>query len=414
VRPPNPAVLVIGAGPAGLAAAHALAERDVHPVLVVDRDDQAGGLPRYCHHLGFGWEYSRRLESGPAFARRLLGALDPARVRVLTQTTALAIHAGPAVDLVGPSCGAITLRPQAIVVATGLRERPRAARLVPGRRPERGVLTTGQLQQMVMRGVPIDGRRAVVVGTEHVAFSVLLTARRVGLSVIAMVEPQDRVMSYAPVATLVRWFVGVATQTNTEVAGIHGDQRVEAIELNGPRGRETIPCDTVIFTGDFVPDAPMLRSSGMVLDPRTGGPEIDQLGRSSMPGVFAAGNVLRAVETSGFAAIEGARVGAAAARFVNHGKDWRGNQRRFGLAAELSYVVPQLWSPTPPGDDALPASLRARVDIDHGRIALRQGATVLWQGRNGRMRRHRRIRLALDRMRQVGASAEPIAIEVMR
>ncbi|MBM3524904.1 MAG: FAD-dependent oxidoreductase, partial [Alphaproteobacteria bacterium] len=149
----NASVVIVGAGPAGLAAAHALVERGVRDIVVIDRDDAPGGLPRFCHHPGFGWEYTHRLETGPRFVNRLLGAVDASAVRVVPRTTALAIHPGLEVEIVGVELGHARLRTRAVVLATGIRERPRSARLAPGRRPERGVMTTGQLQQLVARGV---------------------------------------------------------------------------------------------------------------------------------------------------------------------------------------------------------------------------------------------------------------------
>ncbi len=154
--------IVIGAGPAGLAAVRALLDGEVGNILVVDRDEAPGGLPQYCRHPGFGWGYTHRLETGPAFVRRMAAVLADPRVTFLPSTTATAICGGPAVDLLGPICGMATVRARAVLVATGIRERPRGAQLVPGQRPERGVLTTGQLQQMVARGVPLPGRRMVV------------------------------------------------------------------------------------------------------------------------------------------------------------------------------------------------------------------------------------------------------------
>ena len=409
---PNVAALVVGAGPAGLAAARTLADADIGLVLVVERDDEPGGLPRFCHHPGFGWEYSHRLESGPAFARRMLGALDPARVRVLARTTALAVRPGPEVDLVGPDCGAVTLKPGVVVLATGIRERPRAARLTPGRRPEHGVLTTGQFQQMVARGVPVDGRRAVVVGTEHVAFSVLLTARRAGLAVVAMIESADRVMSFAALGAGARWLCGIPTHLSSRVVDIAGNGRVEAVVLAGPDGETRIACDTVIFSGDFIPDAPLARASGLAIDPRTGGPVIDQLSRTSLPGVFAAGNLLRAVESSGLCAIEGARAGAAAAAFLAGRTGWTSSAETIGLGPDFLYLVPQLWDFAATGA-GLAASLRARSDGGARRCVVRHGDDVVWRSRRQPLLRLRRMGIDLSGLSGRAGRAGPIAVEVV-
>jgi len=415
VNPQDAEIVVVGAGPAGLAAAKALADRGARRVLVIDRDDEPGGLPRFCHHPGFGWEFTHRLETGPAFAHRLLGTLDPASVSVLARTSALAIRPGPEVEIVSPQNGHMRLRPRAVVLATGIRERPRSARLVPGRRPERGILTTGQLQQMVARDVPTGGRRAIVVGTEHVAFSILLTARHAGLKVVAMVGAEDRVMSYAGAALAAR-MMGVPIHLSSTVEDIRGGDRVEAVILDGPSGRRTIACDTVIFSGDFIPDASLLPESGVAFASSTSGPSVDQYGRTSAAGIFAAGNLLRAVETSGRAAIEGARVGANAAAYLQGLLTWPNEAASIGLGEGLSYVVPHRWAP-PAGVGGivrtLPISLRALTDIRRARLALSEDGREIWSGRPMKILRHRRLAMpvdALDLLRGGNASLrlEPV------
>ena len=383
----DPPAIVIGAGPAGLAAAQALARGGASSVLVIDRDDAAGGLPRFCRHPGFGWEFTRRLQTGPGFAKRMIGALDPAIVTVATRTSALALRSGPEIEILGPETGHQCLRPRVVVLATGIRERPRSARLVPGRRPERGVLTTGQLQQMVARGVPVGGKRAVVVGTEHVAFSVLLTARHAGLDVVAMVGPDDRILSY-PAAGWIARGLGIPIHLASCIEDIAGSARVEAVFVRGPAGIRRIECDTIVFTGDFVPDATLLLADD--IDPDTGGPLVDQHGRTNLPGIFAAGNVLRAVESSGWAAIEGARVGTNAAAFLRLPTAWRGAATRIVAGAGASYIVPQFRSPDEPVAP-LPVSLRANADAVRGRLRLAEGGVERWSRPLGAALRMRRI-----------------------
>jgi thioredoxin reductase len=361
--------------------------------VIVDRDEAPGGLPQYCGHLGFGWGYTHRLETGPAFTRRLLGAIQHPSLRLLARTTATAIRPGPAVDLLGPECGVITLHPRTVIVATGIRERPRAARLVPGRRPERGVLTTGQLQQMVARGVPLPGRRMVVVGTEHVAFSVLLTARHAGHRVVAMVEPAERASTYPVLAALARHVARIPIHLRSRVVNILGDQQVEGVEVEGPSGRHRIVCDSLIFSGDFIPDAVLAQASGIAIDPRTRGPIVDQHGRTDMAGVFAAGNVLRAVESSGFSAIEGARVGASVAAHLRQATTWCARSCPIDASPAFSYVVPQRWTPDDSALAAIPFSLRVPSNGAPIPIIVRVGAQVVWQDAPRRRRPHRRIHI---------------------
>ncbi len=408
MTPKDAEVVVIGAGPAGLAAAAALAERGGERIVVVDRDDEPGGLPRFCSHLGFGWEYTHRLETGPALVRRLLRRLDSKAVTLLTGTSVLSLKAGPKVEIVSGKHGHLHIEPRAVVLATGIRERPRSARLVPGKRPAHGILTTGQLQQMVARGVPVGGRRAIVVGTEHVSFSILLTARHAGLEIVAMVGGEDRVMSYAGAAWIAR-MMGVPIHLSTVVEDISGTERVEALTLRGPSGQRSVACDTVIFSGDFIPDATLMPGSGIELSRTTLGPSVDQYGCTSAPGIFAAGNVLRAVESSGLAAIEGARVGANAAAYLEGLRAWPCDAARIHLGEGLAYIVPQRWTKANGAYAvcSLPVSLRALSDVGRARLSLTEDGRAVWTGRPTKVLRHRRLSLpvaGLDLLRGGNAS----------
>lgn len=394
----NPTVAIVGAGPAGLAAAAALTARGVRDIAVFDRDDTVGGLPRYCGHLGFGWEYSHRLEKGSAFIRRLIGQTDLSRATLQPRTTVLEIAPGPVLRVVGPETGLREIRPKAVLVATGVRERPRAARLVPGARPERGVLTTGALQQMDTRGIPVPGPRAVVIGSEHVAFSVLLTARHCGLKVVAMAEPGPRVLSLSVARPIARAVFGVPMFLNAELEEIQGRSKVEAVVLRTPQGTQRISCDCMIFSGSFVPDSPLSEEGGLAMDPHTGGPVIDQYMRTSRPGVFAAGNLLRPVESSGIAALEGARAGACIAAFLAGRLGGEQAASEFELGAGLRYLVPQRWATDAIAlTDAFPLHPSLRVAADtRARVVLNAGGAPVWRGISRRLLREQRIAINLD------------------
>jgi thioredoxin reductase len=311
----NPRVLIVGAGPAGLAAAAELARRGVDDVLVIDRDDAAGGLPRFCHHPGFGLEYTRRILSGPGFAARMLRQLGGTSVRIQTGTTLISLDHGPVCEVTGPDFGYGRIAPQAVIVATGIREAGRGNCAVPGVRPPYGVLTTGLLQQLIHRNVqlPPHLKRLVVVGTEHVSFSAILTGRRAGLRVVAMVGAEERTQSYAAAGWLVR-VLGIPLHLGSEILDITGtSERIDAVRVRTGRETHDIACDSVLFSAGWIPETAALASGPMMIDEATRGPLIDQAMRTSISGVFAAGNVLRGVETSGYAALEGQRAGAMVA-----------------------------------------------------------------------------------------------------
>lgn len=404
----DPQILIVGAGPAGLAAARALASQGVTDVLVIDRDDAPGGLPRFCHHPGFGLEYAHWPHTGPGFTKRLLRDLAGTGTRIECQTTLLALRDGPVAEIAGPRLGFRQMRPRAIILATGIRESSRGNLLIPGGRAETGILTTGQLQQCVARGVKLPRRlkSAVIVGTEHVAFSAIWTARNAGLRVRAMIGEEDRIMSFAPLGALARIF-GIDVVTRARLLEIVSDQNApSAIVLETPQGSRRIPTDAVLFTGNWIPEVAALAEGPVVLDPHTRGPEIDQTMRTSVPGVFAAGNMLHGVESSGWCANEGRHAGLMAARFLRGEIDGVQAGGRIELSADIAFLVPQLWSG---GPVVPPVSLRVGKDLRARRLALTVGTDQVWVGNSRKFLRKRRI--AMPRLIDGGRPAKLAIVE---
>ena len=321
-------MLVVGAGPAGLTAAAELRRLGVARVVVVDREMTPGGIPRHSEHAGYGLRDLHRVLSGPAYARTLAGTAARAGAQLRTGCTVTDLRAsdglpgdgdGAQAGGAGLSCvltsaaGIEEVRAAAVLLATGCRERPRSARLVPGDRPP-GVLTTGELQQRVyLGGERLDGR-ALVVGAEHVSFSAALTLAHAGARVLALVTDQPRHQSYAAfrIGAALRWRVPVWTSTAvTRVTGTAGRLTAvdvaSAADMNGVTGGQarTVACEWLVFTGDWIPDHVLARTAGIALDPGTRGPAIDTAMATSTPGVFAAGNLVHAAETADVAALSG-------------------------------------------------------------------------------------------------------------
>ncbi|HEY8127907.1 MAG TPA: FAD-dependent oxidoreductase [Hyphomicrobium sp.] len=370
-------VIVIGAGPAGLAAATQLKALGVPNVIVVDREQQAGGVPRHCGHPPFGMREFGRVLTGPVYARRLVERAQHAGVELRLGCSVVAIDlAGEIVVTCASSRGPLRIVAKRAVLATGVREAPRAARLISGERPL-GVLNTGALQAYAYLQHLVPFRRPVIVGTELVSLSSLLTCRKIGAAPVAMIEDRDR-PTVRRLSMLLPRLLGVPVRYGTHIVDIKGKRRVEAVTLRRSDGTlEDMECDGVLFTGRFTPEATLARAAGLEIDSGTGGPMIDQFARTSEPRIFAAGNVLHPVETAGWSWREGRRV----AEFV--AADLAGRLPPVKRTIKLTpgegvrYLIPQRLVPGSGGLAYL--QLRAADDVTGALIARCRGKLIMTQ-----------------------------------
>ncbi len=312
-------VLIIGAGPAGLSAAIELKKQGIKNILVVDREPETGGMPRFCHHTGFGREDLWRMWSGPKYAKYYRDLANKMDVEVRTSTTILGWNGSSKLNFTSPS-GIGEIEAHVILLATGVRERPRSARMIPGARPQ-GIYTTGSLQRFVYQEHLPVGKRAVIVGAELVSLSALMTLIHANVKCAMMVTEEARHQIEFPYV-MMKWAIAnIVTRTpiitNAKVTNIFGRKRVEGIELTHKNGQtELVECDTVIFTSNWIPEHELARLGGLQINPVTRGPVIDENFHSSVKGIFAAGNLLRGVETADHCAIEGRRAAQSIAKFI--------------------------------------------------------------------------------------------------
>lgn len=369
------AVVIVGAGPAGLSAAIALRQRGAGRVVVYERELQAGGVPRHTDHLGYGLRDLHRVMTGPKYAARLIRAAECAGVEI---EVSRAVHSFE--DRVVTTHGAggpTSIAASAVILATGVRERPRAARLVPGDRPA-GVFTTGALQQFTAIHRQRVGNRAVIVGAEHVSFSAVLTLAHAGCEVAAMVTPLPRHQTYEPlrIATAARHRVPI--HTGVEVAEIVGRTRVEAVVLSDG---QRIGCDTVVFTGDWIPDHELARSAGLPMLATAKSPIVDSGWHTARPGVFAIGNLTHPAETADVCALDGR---AAAA----HVMDWLTLQTWPASVTPIGVTPPIAWAAHTANGITLRVSKFVR-----GRIECRAGNEVLHRTKHREWTPNRAIHL---------------------
>lgn len=310
MRQETAALVIVGGGPTGLSAAREATGHGLSEVIVLEREAEAGGAPRHCGHLGFGMRDFHRLWTGPQYARHLRSQSDGVDVRCNHAVTGL----GPdgMVEVSSPQ-GHYRIQAERILVATGIYEKSSAARLVPGGRPF-GLLTTGALQRFAYLHGCVPCRAPVVVGTEIVAYSTILTLRHFGGKPVAFIDSSQKLRTSEFVALGAKFVFGIPTFTGTGIVSIDGEERVRAVTVETAKGKKTLSCDGVIFSGDWVPEATLIRASQIAIDPMTSGPVIDSEFRTQDPRIFAAGNVLRSARPAGACALEGR---AAARRIIS-------------------------------------------------------------------------------------------------
>lgn len=394
-------VAIIGGGPAGLAAATVLKQVGISRVVVIEREADAGGIPRHCGHHPFGLREFKRVLRGPDYAARLVARALMAGVEIRTLTTVVEASKGGVLKLATPA-GLGEIRAKRVIYATGVRETPRAGRLISGVRTQ-GVLNTGALQNMVYLKGRKPFEKPVIIGTELVAFSAISTCRHAGIRPVAMIEAGKRPTARWPIGLFPR-LNRIPLHLNTRLDRILGGDNVTGVLVTGPNGAtREIACDGVILTGKFTPDATLARTGHLAVDPATGGPVVDPWGRCSDPVYFATGNLLRPVETAGWSWAEGCKTGAmVAADLAGELPIAADYCPVVAKSALIKYVMPQRVGPAA-------ATLQLRVTKPvKGRIIVRQGKQVILQQKINTLP-ERRILVSLPVL--VGPGAVHIDIE---
>jgi thioredoxin reductase len=407
-------VAVIGAGPAGLAAATHCRLAGAERVVVLDRESKPGGIPRHAQHQGFGIRDLHRILSGADYAARIAERATASGADIRTEAQVTGWSEDGALEVTAPS-GRSAIDARAVVLATGCRERPRSARLVPGSRPQ-GVMTTGMLQQLVYLRGEQPGRRAVIVGAEHVSFSALLTLAHGGARAVAMTteQPEHQTLPTFRAAAAIRYRTPLLTRT--AVSAIRGRRRVEAVRLtNLDTGLDReIDCDIVVFTADWIPDHELAVLAGIELDPLTLGPAVDPALRTTRPGVFAAGNMLHGAETADIAALDGRHVASAVIRHLG-GEAWPDARVPIRCAPPLGWIAPNAIAVqmepalVPPRERFL---LRATERLSSTRIEFVQDGRRLWGGRLRRLRPGRSTRVPSSWTFDVDPLGGPVTVQV--
>lgn len=322
-------VVVIGGGPAGMAAALA-AHKAGARVAIVEREQHLGGILRQCIHPGFGLSHFKQELTGPEYAQRFIDQVHETGIALFLNSMVIGIDSGEStedtavhtVTLMNPA-GMLQLTGRAVVLAMGCRERTRSEIKIPGSRPA-GVFTAGLAQRYINIENLKPGSRAVILGSGDIG---LIMARRCTLEGVS-VEGVYELMPYANglrrnVKNCLDDF-GIPLHLSTTVTRVIGHDRVEAVEVSQvdehlapiPGTERVVPCDTLLLSVGLIPENELSVAAGVELDPRTRGAMVDQSLQTSVPGIFACGNVLHVHDLADNVTTESERAGAAAAAWA--------------------------------------------------------------------------------------------------
>ena len=340
-------VIVIGGGPAGLAAAEAAYREGAGRILILERDRTLGGILNQCIHNGFGLHYFKEELTGPEYASRFIDLVNKTNVEVKTDTMVLDITPEKQVHAVNTVDGYFVLQAASIVLCMGCRERTRGAISIPGTRPS-GVFTAGTAQRYMNIEGYMVGRRVVILGSGDIG---LIMARRMtleGAKVLACVE----LMPYSGgltrnIVQCLQDFDRPLYLSHT-VTKIEGTGRLTGVTVQKvDESRRPIPgtemhfsCDTLLLSVGLIPENELSRGAGIQIDPRHNGPMVYENMETSIPGIFASGNVVHVHDLVDFVTGESQRAGAAAAKYAKNGPAPSGAVLDVKNGSFVSYTVP--------------------------------------------------------------------------
>ena len=382
-------IVIIGGGPAGLAAAVSARENGIQDILILERDKELGGILNQCIHNGFGLHTFKEELTGPEYAGRFIKQVMDLGIEYKLHTMVMDISSDKIVTVMNREEGLFEIQAGAVILAMGCRERSRGALNIPGYRPA-GIYSAGTAQRLVNMEGYMPGREVVILGSGDIG---LIMARRCTLEGIS-VEGVYELMPYANglrrnVKNCLDDF-GIPLHLSTTVTRVIGHDRVEAVEVSqvdehlAPiAGTEHIvPCDTLLLSVGLIPENELSVAAGVELDPRTRGAVVDQSLQTGVPGIFACGNVLHVHDLADNVTTESERAGAAAATWALGGD---GGASAAGTSCELMVSPAGIAGYALPGRITAAAltklNFRVRRPVDAARVRILAGGEELLTGK---------------------------------
>lgn len=375
-------LVVIGGGPGGLAAAIEARNNGVENILVIERDKELGGILQQCIHNGFGLHEFKEELTGPEYAERFIKKLKEKNIEYKLDTMVLEVTPEKIVHAINTVDGYMMIEAKAIVLAMGCRERTRGAISIPGERPA-GVFTAGTAQRFINMEGYMVGKKVLILGSGDIG---LIMARRMtleGAEVQAVVELMPFSGGLARNIAQCLNDYNIPLYLSHTVVDIKGKERVEGVTIAKVyENRRPIPgteieyeCDTLLLSVGLIPENDISRKTGIVIDRRTSGPVVNEMMETSIPGIFACGNVVHVHDLVDFVSAEARKAGKAAAKFV---KDEVQNGEYIELknGFGVTYTVPQKYR-VENIENFLEISMRVNNIYKNMRLQVKDGDTVL-------------------------------------